>query len=171
LPARLSRWHERWIYVVGVLILVTGLGWLADHYLFAGSAEFGEAHAESEPLWLRLHGAAAMIGLVVFGSLFPGHVVRAWRSWTNWRSGFFMFGLTTLLVATGYGLYYVGDEQTRPWISVIHWLVGLVAAASLVVHARLGKRQSRHLRLTASKAAVGGRGLAVAKAAQTNKGA
>lgn len=145
-PMRLSQRHERWIYAVGTLILVSGLGWLVDHFLFAGSAEFGDAHADSEPLWLRLHGAAAMAGLVVFGSLFPGHIVRAWRSRTNHISGLFMFGLVTLLVLTGYGLYYVGDEQTRPWISTVHWLAGVVVAAGLVLHVRLGKRQTRRLR-------------------------
>ena len=96
-PMRLSRWHERWLYAIGALVFVSGVGWLADHYLFAGSADFGDAHAAFEPLWLRLHGAAAMAGLVVLGSLLPGHITRAWRSRTNRRSGLLMLSIAVLL--------------------------------------------------------------------------
>lgn len=154
-PIRLSRRHERWIYAVGALVLVSGLGWLADHYLFAGSAEFGDTHAASEPLWLRLHGAAAMLGLIVFGSLFPSHIVRAWFSRTNYMSGLVMLALMTLLVLTGYGLYYLGDEQIRTWISAVHWLAGLVAAMSIVLHVHLGKRLQRLRVVASSKLAAG----------------
>ncbi len=139
-PMRLSRRHERWLYVIAVAVLASGLGWLVDHYLFAGQAEFGEAHAPAEPWWLRLHGAAAMAGLVAFGSLLPGHIARAWRLRINIRSGLLMLGIVLTLVVTGYGLYYAGDEETRPWIGMIHWIVGLVAAAGLIVHVRFGKR-------------------------------
>jgi hypothetical protein len=109
--------------------------------LFAGSADFGEAHAAFEPWWLRLHGAAAMAGLVVLGTLLPGHIARAWRARTNHRSGLLMLGLAAILVVTGYGLYYVGDEDTRPWISMVHWLFGIAAGAGFVLHVRLGKRR------------------------------
>ncbi len=139
-PMRLSQRHERWLHAIGLLVFLSGIGWLADHYLFAGSEDFGDAHAPSEPLWLRLHGAAAMAGLVVFGSLLPGHIARAWRVRGNFRSGLLMLSLVVLLVVTGYGLYYAGDEETRPWISIVHWLAGTLAAAGLVLHVRFGKR-------------------------------
>lgn len=144
LPARLSRRQERWIYAASALLLVTGLGWLADHYLFAASEDF--ARGNYEALWLQLHGAAAMLGLVVFGSLFPAHIVRAWRSRTNWSSGLCMLAVVAALVVTGYGLYYVGDEDTRPWISLAHWLTGLTAAVALSLHVYLGKRKVRRAR-------------------------
>lgn len=146
---RLSRRHERCVYVIGGVIFVSGLGWLGDHYLFAGSAEFGERHGAFEPWWLRLHGAAMMLGLIVLGSLFPGHVARAWRTGVNRRSGLVILSVAVLLTATGWALYYIGDEDTRAWTSVVHWLVGLVSGAALVVHAWLGKRKARPLRLAA----------------------
>jgi hypothetical protein len=144
-PIRLSRWHERWLYAIGLCVLLSGIGWLADHYLFAGTAEFGDARGASEPLWLRLHGAAAMAALTVFGSLFPSHIVRAWRLRKNLGSGLSMLCLVLLLVATGYGLYYAGDEETRPWISMAHWIGGMLAAFGLALHAWLGKRASQPL--------------------------
>jgi len=44
-----------------------------------------------------------------------------------------------LLIATGYGLYYAGDEQTRPWISCVHWVLGLAAASMAPLHVYLGR--------------------------------
>ncbi len=146
---RLSPRHELWLYGIGLLIFLSGLGWLVDHYVFAGATDFGLARGPFELWWLRLHGAAAMAGLMVLGSLFPGHIARAWRARTNHRSGLMMFGLAALLIVTGYGLYYLGDEETRPWISVVHWLIGIAAAAGLALHVRLGKRR-RRLHLGAS---------------------
>jgi hypothetical protein len=142
-PIRLSRWHELWLYAIGLCVFLSGVGWLADHYLFAGTAEFGDAHAASEPLWLRLHGAAAMAALLAFGSLFPGHIARAWQVRKNLCSGLSMLFLVLLLVATGYGLYYAGDEEMRPWISMAHWIGGVLAAFGLALHACLGKRSSQ----------------------------
>jgi hypothetical protein len=141
-PMRLGRWHERWIYAVAVLLLASGIGWLVDHYFFAGSGDV-ESHGAFEPWWLRLHGAAAMAGLIVFGSLFPGHIARAWRSRLNRRSGLLMLGLVLVLVLSGYGLYYLGDEDTRPWISSVHWIAGIMTTAGMALHIRLGQRATR----------------------------
>lgn len=147
---RLGRWHERSIYLTGAVIFLSGLGWLVDHYLFVEPTEFGEAHAGFEPWWLRLHGAAAIAGSIALGSLLLGHISRAWRLKQNHRSGLVILSLVALLIATGYGLYYAGGEETRPWISLVHWAAGLVCGAALVVHARLGKRPKRKPRSNCS---------------------
>lgn len=102
--------------------------------------------APVEPWWLRVHGAAAMAFLVALGSLLPGHVSRAWQMRRNHRSGLFMLGLVLLLIATGYGLYYAGDEQTRPWISCVHWVLGLAAAGMAPLHVYLGRRRAEAAR-------------------------
>lgn len=142
-PMRLGRTHQRLVYAIAVATFLSGLGWLADHYLFAGTGEFDDAHAAGEPWWLAVHGAAAMAALIAFGSLLPGHVARAWTARRNLGSGLVMLGLVSLLIATGYGLYYAGNESTRPWISLAHWFTGIVIAGGLVMHVRLGKRRIR----------------------------
>jgi choline-glycine betaine transporter len=60
----------------------------------------------------------------------------------NHRSGLSILGMVALLIATGYGLYYVGDEQARPWISCVHWLIGLAAAGMAPLHVVLGRRRT-----------------------------
>ena len=54
-----------------------------------------------------------------------------------------MFCLVLLLVVTGYGLYYAGDEETRPLISMARWITGVLVAFGLALHACLGKRSSQ----------------------------
>lgn len=139
-PIRLSKLHERWVYVIGGVLFFSGLGWLFFHYFMAVPNEFGDVHNAYEPWWLKLHGAAAMGFLMIIGSLLPVHVTRAWRLRKNRSSGLFMVVLLSVLVATGYGLYYLGDEQTRPWISVIHWVIGVLVSAALPLHVWLGTR-------------------------------
>ena len=147
-PVRLSTRHERWLYVVAGALLLSGLGWITAHYVLAGNSlvagfAFEGAPHPSELWWLRLHGASMIGFLVVFGALLPGHVARGWRRRRNRRSGIFMLTTTVVLGSSGYGLYYLGDEATRPWISAVHWVIGLAAGAGLVLHVTFGKRGVR----------------------------
>src|SRR5450631_2017070 len=119
---RLSSRHERWLYVAGATLLLSGFGWLVSHYLLSGSGltaafEFEGVPHPSEMWWLRLHGAAMMAFLVAFGALLPRHIVHGWRRRKNRRTGLVMLLLVAALVLSGYALYYLSSEQARPWIS------------------------------------------------------
>ncbi len=136
-----ARRPELWLYATGTLLWASGLGWLASHYFLSSRDAFGELSHHWDAVWLRLHGAAMMAFLVALGALLPTHIAPAWRRRTNRRSGLVMVVVVSVLALTGYGLYYAGDEQLRPWISAIHWGVGLCAAVALVVHRVLGRRR------------------------------
>jgi hypothetical protein len=151
-PVRLSTRHQRWLYVVAGALLLSGLGWITAHYVLAGNSllaglEFAGVPHPSEMWWLRLHGASMIGFLVVFGALLPGHVARGWRRHRNRHSGLFMLATTVMLALSGYGLYYSGDEATRPWISALHWVIGLAAGAGLVLHVTFGKRGVRRIKV------------------------
>jgi hypothetical protein len=143
--SRSARPPELWLYATGTLLWVSGVGWLASHYLLSARDAFGELTHPWDAWWLRLHGASMMAFLVAFGALVPTHMLAAWRRRTNRRSGLFMLALVAVLALTGYGLYYSGDEELRPWISALHWGLGLAAAAALLVHRLLGKRRHRRM--------------------------
>jgi len=143
---RLSRRHERLLYLTGSLLLVSGLGWLAGHYFMRGPALLGGAPHPSEAWWMRLHGAAFIGLLVVFGALLPGHVVQNWRQRMNRFSGLTMVILIVLLALSGYGLYYLVDERLRAVTSTLHWLLGLTASIALPTHVMLGKRMAARAR-------------------------
>ena len=145
-PVQLSARHERWLYAVAGALLFSGVGWITAHYMLAGNGlvagfEFEGVPHPSELWWLRLHGASMIGFLVAFGALLPGHVARGWGRRRNRRSGIFMVAVVATLSLSGYGLYYLGDEATRPWISAVHWVIGLAAGAGLFLHVALGKRR------------------------------
>ena len=58
-----------------------------------------------------------------------------------------------MLIATGYGLYYLGNDSVRDPVSLAHWLVGLGMPALMGCHIWLG-RASRKLRHTAAASAA-----------------
>lgn len=138
---RLSHGHLRWVYASCVLLFASGALWLLFHYFIHVHGEFGERPHALEVWWLRLHGAAAMLVLAVLGSLLPIHVRRGWHQRKNLLAGSILAALALLLIASGYALYYFGSEETRPWISAFHWLLGLGAPLLLVWHIVSGRRR------------------------------
>jgi hypothetical protein len=70
----------------------------------------------------------------------PIHVRRGWHQRKNLLAGSILAALALLLIASGYALYYFGSEETRPWISAFHWLLGLGAPLLLVWHIVSGRR-------------------------------
>ncbi|MEQ1880873.1 MAG: DUF4405 domain-containing protein [Burkholderiales bacterium] len=140
---RLGPWHQWAVYLATGALVVSGILWLMLHYFFTGKGEFGPTIHPLETWMLRAHGAAAMAGLIVYGSLLPVHIRRAWAIRRNIVLGVGLVALMLLLTVSGYLLYYAGGEETRPVISAVHWIIGLAAPALLVWHIVSGKIQTR----------------------------
>ena len=139
----LGPWHQGAVYGATAALAVSGIIWLVLHYFVAVPGEYGPQIHPLEPWMLRLHGAAAMAGLIIYGSLLPVHVRRAWSLRRNIVLGIALVSVLLLLTITGYLLYYAGDENTRPVISAAHWVLGLAVPALLVWHVVSGRRQTR----------------------------
>ncbi len=135
---RLAQRHKRWVYWSVAMLFASGALWLLFHYFVRVHGEFGETPHPLEVWWLRLHGAAAMLVLIVVGSLLPVHIRVGWHQRRNLAAGVPLLALALLLALTGYALYYFGGEESRGWISVIHWAAGLVAGGVLVWHVIAG---------------------------------
>ncbi|HUN94487.1 MAG TPA: hypothetical protein VMU33_20710 [Burkholderiaceae bacterium] len=140
--ARLTRRHEAWVLAVAALLFASGVAWLLLRAGARGLDEGGEGRAALLAGCLRVHGAATMIFLVVIGTLLPLHMNRAWHQRRHRVTGVLVATAVALLVATGYALYYAGDEDLRPWISVAHWAVGLAGLPALGWHVVQGKRRA-----------------------------
>jgi hypothetical protein len=137
---RLSRRHEWSVYIIFALVFVSGAAWAWLHQLRRDATEFGVT-ANPLELWMqRLHGATAMLALVLFGTLLVLHIPRAWRARRNRRTGTSLALLFGFLIATGYALYYSGNERFRMWASWSHLWVGLVAPLLIAIHVWRGKR-------------------------------
>jgi len=137
---RLERWHRYSIYGVCVWLWATGVLWLAAHYLLRAPSAFGESVSPLEPWSMKLHGGGAMLALFFVGSLLNNHIRRALRARRNRASGWAMIAMLGALALSGYGLYYIAGEESRPLWSTIHWIIGLGFAALLVLHVVMGRR-------------------------------
>jgi hypothetical protein len=140
LQQRLRRSHELWVYGSGGLLAVSGGAWLLCHFFLRLP---GPAPHPLEVWWLRLHGAALLAFLTVVGTLLPAHVVYGWRHRMNLGTGIPLLSVVAVLTLTGYGLYYLVDDDLRSWTSLVHWVVGLLAVALLALHAVRGRFAAR----------------------------
>jgi hypothetical protein len=140
LGIKLNRTHRWTLYIVFSALFFSGLLWEIFHFQ-AENGDSGLPHP-SEPLWLKIHGAAAMLSLILLGSILPHHVKNAWQLKMNRGSGSLFLGLNLFLILTGYGLYYAGDEAFRLWLSHWHGWIGLSFPFLLTFHIWWGRRKS-----------------------------
>lgn len=138
-PGRLPRWQEWSVYLTFGLLIATGIAWLLlDSFVRVGG-EFGPEHHPSERWALVAHGVVAYGFLIVAGAMIPVHIVKGWSRRRNLMSGLILAGTLLLLGTTALGLYYVGEDLLRNFVSNVHWVVGLVALPALVIHALIGR--------------------------------
>jgi hypothetical protein len=137
--ARLNARRRLFIHVTGVGVWGSGVLWLVFHYFVSRPGEFGPEHSPLEPWWLKLHGAFAFLALWTAGLLWGLHVVNGWRLKRRRWSGSLAFGLMLVLIASGYLLYYVGDDSLRALTSAAHWAIGLALPAVYIVHRLAGR--------------------------------
>jgi len=121
--------QKAFLYAATALLWLSGAFWLYLHY-------FGAPEQPGAPFLLKLHGGAAMAFLLAFGALLHQHVPAGWNQNEQRPSGVTLVGACSLLVATGWGLYYIGHEGFRQWTSGIHSAAGLLLPALIWLHIR-----------------------------------
>jgi uncharacterized membrane protein YbjE (DUF340 family) len=124
------------IYAAFAVLFVTGGVWLV-----------ADALKESEEFWqqmaanlLMVHGGATMVTLMLLGALVPLHLRRAWRARKNRMTGTVMATFNMVLIVTAFGLYYSGSDVVRPWISRVHYGLGLALPVLFLIHVVSGRR-------------------------------
>jgi hypothetical protein len=138
---RLDRRFRWGLYLMFAILFAAGLVWLiADQLKDSPGGEFWQTTAAN---LLMAHGGAAMVTLLLLGALFPVHIARAWRGRLNRVSGAIMITFNAVLIVTAFGLYYLGSEALRPWISDVHSAAGVAFPAPLAIHIWLGRRYKR----------------------------
>ena len=152
---RLEPRFRQLLYVTVGALFVTGAGWLAMHWLRQEGGT--EAWGKGASYVLMLHGAAAMLMLVLLGALLPFHTVISWRRRENRGMGTVMLAVNAILVVTAFGLYYVGSDALRRWTSDVHIVVGLSVPLLLAAHVVTGRaaiRASRRARTARHRRAL-----------------
>jgi hypothetical protein len=142
-PLRLSRNRRYGVYAIGGTLWLSGAAWLVLHYLLMRAGPFGDEPHPLEPWALRLHAAMAFASIWTFGLVWGAHIVLGWRTRRHRVSGGLAVALLGGLIATGYLLYYLGDDQWRSVNAIAHWAAGLALPLLLAVHIVRGRRRAR----------------------------
>ena len=138
---QLSVRHRAWLYGAFAVLFLSGVAWMVLHW---GLPHDG-VHP-GEPWALRLHGAAALLTLVMLGTLVPLHIKRGWQARRNRGHGLVIMTVNLVLMVTGYALYYAGDEQWRFMSRWMHIVIGLLLPVVIVWHVLAGRAtRPRHL--------------------------
>jgi hypothetical protein len=142
---RLSAPARGGLYALLAVLAASGAWWLVVHYEGALVPEWENElrRVALEAYAMKVHGAAALATLVAVGAMLTNHVRRGLLLARNRTSGISVLVAFLLLTLTGYALYYLVADTTRPPVSVVHWVVGLALAPLLVVHIVAGRRTRR----------------------------
>lgn len=124
-----------------MLSWITGLTFFSMNRWLTVEGDFGP---EKHPLQfsvLKTHGAAAFLMMIAFGYLYASHVSVGWpiKKMRIW--GLLVVGAFVFLICSAYGLYYLGDEGFRQFVSYAHFSVGLSLPFLVIVHRFQGRKQ------------------------------
>lgn len=112
-------------------LLFSGIIWLIFNFFIDHNSDFRFLNTWS----LMLHGAASYGFLIIFGMIISTHISFNWRVKKNRRkSGIILTALFTILILSGYLLYYASNESFRNFISYLHWIFGLLATGFFIFH-------------------------------------
>ena len=136
---RLSKVHELIIYLIAVIVIISGFLWLYFDFFIRVETEFSLLVHPLQNTFLILHGTSSIFFLIALGSVLPIHVLKAWKTKNNRLSGGFFLLLFTILILTGIGLYYSGVEENRQFLSILHWVIGILFPVFFVIHIYFGK--------------------------------
>jgi hypothetical protein len=118
-------------YIVLGILSLSGIVWMIVEATTDNAGDF-------PALLSKIHGAAAMMALVLLGYLVT-HIRKGWKARKNRLSGATLLSVYLLLILSGYGLYYAGDDGFRRFISHWHAWIGVVMVALLPIHIVVGR--------------------------------
>ena len=130
------------LYATLAAVVASGAWWLIARYgagLFPALSD-DLVRAGQEGVALKVHGAAAMLGLIAFGAMLFQHAPRGFALARNRGSGALVIATLVLLMLTGYALYYLVTDGSHWAMSTAHWLLGLLLGPLIVIHIVCGRR-------------------------------
>lgn len=143
--AKLASWQIWLLALSGIGLWLSGSGWLLLHYFGQKEGEFGPEMNPIEPWMMKAHGLLLIPALLGIGGMFIAHIPKGWAHRRQRIAGVALCAVLAVLIASGYMLYYVGDEDLRNWTSLIHWGFGMGLPAVFLWHYINGLRARRRI--------------------------
>jgi hypothetical protein len=126
--------QRTWIYVIIGAVWLSGCAWLCLDQFFTVRGPFGKTpHPWQAPIVL-LHGIIAILSMFLLGWISARHVTHSWLRGRRRASGGLLCALLTVLVVSGFALFFVSDDQWQHLAAVIHEISGLVLTPIAIQH-------------------------------------
>jgi len=123
------------VLTLGVLLWLSGAGWLVLHFGFPQHGPFGLIPNPREAPLLQLHGVIAVGAVFLLGWITATHILQRWASARQRISGLLLAGSALLLILSGYALYY-STGTAHDLAALAHEWVGGLAALVAFTHWR-----------------------------------
>ncbi len=120
----------------------SGCAWLVLHFGFEARTEFGPLPNPWEASILEIHGILAVGAVFLIGWISGTHILERWTARRNRTSGLTLGATATLLVVSGYMLYYTTD-RLHSVAATAHETLGVLAVVIAITHWRGQDRASR----------------------------
>jgi hypothetical protein len=133
LKAMLNIFQKRLLYISTAILWASGAVWLYFRYAVNASSPFGPGTHPAQTLSLKIHGAIAMVFLVIVGNLLY-HIPPGWKQKDQRPSGIILSSSVVVLVTTGWALYYCSGESLRMAASFIHSILGGILPVLITAH-------------------------------------
>ena len=133
---KLAHW-QRWFTISTFMFCsISGIAFLAGHEFHLARPTLGTHNV------LILHGVAATLVLIAFGTVLPFHLKAGLKAKKNIMSGILQLTLLGILIVTALLLYY-GPEEWREGSIQTHWIIGLLFFGIFIFHGVLRKHSPR----------------------------
>lgn len=137
---RMRRHFRRALYSVLALSWCTGVLFFILSRWMMVEGDFGpEKHPWQFPV-LMVHGAAAFLIMVSYGSVLLSHVTATWRLKRLRGLGLTLVFMLCFQIISAWMLYYLSSDEIRGWFANAHAAVGVSFPLVLTIHIIHGLR-------------------------------
>jgi hypothetical protein len=139
-PLSLWPWQRRFIYFAIGGLTVSGFAWLILKALTPNSDYALPPYHESMQGLIKIHVAFGLVGLIALGMVCAVHIPTGWRLRRNRLTGIGNIVCWSLLIASGYLLWYASEGKVKLFSSWIHWGGGVFLPLVFMGHLIKSKR-------------------------------
>jgi hypothetical protein len=131
---RMPRSRRLTVYLIVGAVWLTGCVWLYLDQFQETHDQFGVTPHPLESPLLLLHGIAAILSMYLFGWISARHILRLWSGGLRRMSGAALAAVLTVLVFSGFALFFLVDDRLQHFTAVIHEVLGLAVTVFAIQH-------------------------------------